>query len=392
MSDSAVVFVEADDELWLRYSALARRAYGQRVEDVMHLGAHADRRVAVRAGQVVAGGMGLLVPQLFGGRPVPSASMACGCVAPEERGARLGASMIAERLRPLREQGAVLATLWTTSTGYGRHLGWEAPTPVYSWTVPTEELHRNFSDSGFEITCGTTAQTFRLQDDLAARWNGPWKRPDWWQGWQQRQHPEMATYRFNQPGQEPTGVLSAAAGRHPTEGRQLIVYDFWAADQAAASAMFAFLGRHGSRLAAVAFQRTALPPAPLLLHHLHRFGSLVARSWHPWMLRILDVRQAIQLRGWPDEMDLTLPIEIVTEDGEATERLMLRVSHGKGELAPTTHEGKITLTRGQFAVWYAGGYRSTAAARLAGVDADPRALAQLLTATADREPWLPDHF
>ncbi|MGH3755999.1 MAG: hypothetical protein ACRDRP_25630, partial [Pseudonocardiaceae bacterium] len=89
MAASALAFAEADDDLWQEYDVLARRAYGQPVADITRLGAHADRRVVLRGGKVVAGGLGLLIPQWFGGRPVPSASMACGCVAPEERGGRL---------------------------------------------------------------------------------------------------------------------------------------------------------------------------------------------------------------------------------------------------------------------------------------------------------------
>ncbi|WP_406054198.1 hypothetical protein OG462_41890 [Streptomyces sp. NBC_01077] len=67
-----VEFTEADDARWEEYDALARRAYGQPVPDITCLGPHADRRVAVRGGRVVAGGMGMLVPQWFGGRPVPA--------------------------------------------------------------------------------------------------------------------------------------------------------------------------------------------------------------------------------------------------------------------------------------------------------------------------------
>lgn len=62
-----VEFTEADDARWEEYDALARRAYGQPVPDITCLGPHADRRVAVRGGRVVAGGMGMLVPQWFGG-------------------------------------------------------------------------------------------------------------------------------------------------------------------------------------------------------------------------------------------------------------------------------------------------------------------------------------
>ncbi|MFG2569147.1 enhanced intracellular survival protein Eis [Streptomyces sp. NPDC048567] len=392
MPDRTLFTEVVDDDHWQQYDSLAARSYGHPVDDIALLRPHADIRLAVRDGHVVAGGLGLLLPQFFGGAPVPSALLGAGCVAPEERGAHLSVRMISERLRPLRDQGAVISTLWTASSGYARRLGWEAPTHVYSWAVPTDELKRRFTETGFEITHGTNAKVRLLQNDLAAWWNGTWQRPEWWADWQEGKHPGLTTYRFNRPGQEPTGVLCVANEPHPIEGRQVVVHDFWAADQDTAAAMFAFLGRHNSRIPTVAFQRTGLPPGPLLLHRLDRPGSLTARSWHPWMLRILDLRRAVQLRGWPDEVELTLPIEIVTESGEATERYTLRITGGKADLEPTTRAGQITLTRGQFAVWYAGGYRSTAAATLAGVAAPPRTVARFLAATTDREPWLADHF
>ncbi|MFE5489003.1 hypothetical protein ACFQ7Z_03405 [Streptomyces virginiae] len=52
-----------------------------------------------------------------------------------------------------------------------------------------------------------------------------------------------------------------------------------------------------------------------------------------------------------------------------------------------------SFTRCQLAVWYAGGYRSTTSARLAGVRAlADKALATLVHSTTEFEPWLPDHF
>ncbi|MFB8290250.1 GNAT family N-acetyltransferase [Kitasatospora purpeofusca] len=393
MADLPVSIVEADDELWNEYDLLATRAFGKPVTDVRLLGAHADRRVAVRDGRVVAGGLGLLVPQYFGGRAVPAASMACGSVAAEERGDRLAGRLLSERLHAVQNQGAVLATLWTASNGYTRRLGWEAPTQVYSYSLPTDALTRlRFDDPGFEITQGTSEQVHHLQDDLARQWNGPWQRPAWWQNWQQHQHPDVTTYRFNPPGGTVTGALSVAVENHPGQGRQVGVYDMWAADHRTGAAMLAFLGRFNSRVPTVAFQRTGLPPAPLLPSLLYRGGDLSARSWHPWMLRILDLRRAVELRGWPADIDLDLPLEVVTDDGTATEPYTLRIRDGNGELAPDSRKPRLTLTRGQFAAWYAGGYRSTTAATLAGVDADTDTVAQLLRAAAEREPWLADYF
>lgn len=69
------------------------------------------------------------------------------------------------------------------------------------------------------------------------------------------------------------------------------------------------------------------------------------------------------------------------------------LSNGHGEIEPATHPAQVSLTRRQLAAWYAGAYRSTTSARLAGVRANSeQGLATLLQATSHTEPWLPDHF
>lgn len=383
-----VTIVEADDALWADYNALATRAYGHQVPDITHLASHADRRVALREGRVIAGGMGLLVPQYFGGRAVPAALLSCGSVAPEERGTQFTATMFEHRLRPLQEQGAVIATVWTASNRYGHRLGWQAPAPVYSWSLPTDELRHGFSDEGFEVSHGATAQTHRLQDELARQWNGTWQRPFWWQAWQQRRHPQAATYRFARQGRDLTGVLMVASEIDPAHGRVLSVHEFWARDHDTATAMLAFLSRQGARTTTLTFQRTALPPTPLLLHHLRRVNALQTRSWQPWMMRVLDPAAAVRARGWP-EVEAELPLEIIEDP---TQRHTLYLSAGHGVLEPSTRPGLVRLTPSQFAAWFAGAYRSPAAATMAGVRADPVTLAKLVALTCGQEPWLADYF
>ncbi|MEU4013424.1 GNAT family N-acetyltransferase [Streptomyces pseudogriseolus] len=385
-----LTFIPADDDLWERYDQLATRAYGHPIRDIAHLREHADLQVAVRGGRVVAGGLGLLVDQFFGGALVPSACLGDGCVAPEERGDHLAADMTRERLRPLIERGAVISAIVTSSTGYARRLGWEAPTGVLAWTVAADDLKRDFADEGFEAEHGLTDEAETLQRDLARQWNGPVHRPTWWNRWKHDKS-NLTTYRFARPGHPTAGLLSLTTQRHERHGMTLTVHDFWAASQPTAAAMLAFLGRHNTRARTITFRRGTLPPYPTLLHGL-RHHRTTAEAWHPWMLRILNIPEAVRLRGWPSDLTIAVPVEIESEHGK-WDRWMLQIKAGAGEIVPTQVEGQVLLTRRQLAVWYAGGYRSTTSARMAGVHAvSENALATLVRSTAQLEPWLPDHF
>lgn len=113
------------------------------------------------------------------------------------------------------------------------------------------------------------------------------------------------------------------------------------------------------------------------------------------MLRILDPAEAVRRRGWPENLDLDLPLSLRTDADSpaAPAPMLLRVTSGAGDLTP--HSGgrnELALTPRQFAHWYAGGYRTAAAALLDGVRGEPRSVAQLVRATAEREPWMPEYF
>ncbi|MER0241351.1 GNAT family N-acetyltransferase [Streptomyces sp. HSW2009] len=255
-----LTFTSADDGLWEQYDQLATRAYGHPISDITHLREHADLHVAIRGHRVIAGGLGLLLDQFFGGNPVPSACLGDGCVAPEERGEHLATAMTAARLRPLAERGAVVSTISTSSTGYARHLGWEAPTQVLAWTVATDDLQRSFTDTDFEVQHGLTNETESLQRRLARHWNGPLHRPTWWNEWKHDKS-NLTSYRFARPGHPTAGLLSLTTQRHERHGMNLTVHDFWADSQPTAVAMLAFLGRHNTRARTTTFRRGGLPPS-----------------------------------------------------------------------------------------------------------------------------------
>lgn len=390
--NDAIEFASPDERQWREFDALATRSYGHRVEDITALREHAVTRVALRHGAVVAGGLGILVPQYFGGRPVPSACLAAGHVAPEDRGERLAELVIADRVRVLQDQGAVISSVWTKASAYGRHLGWEAVAPVFAWSVATDELKGSFSPGDFDIAHGLTGAARALHESLASQWHGPLQRPAWWWDWKQAKS-DLTSYTFSEPGGAPVGLLSLATVRHPRHGMVLQVHDFWAAHPDAVRTMFAFLGRYSTRAETIDFRRGVMPPYPALLHNLHR-SRVTAQSWHPWMIRILDIPRALNLRGWPADLDGAVTIALTpAKKASGPEQFTVVFAHGEAHVEPATGPADVTMTHRQLAAWYAGSYRSAASALLTGVCADSQqALATLLTAAGDAEPWLPDHF
>ncbi|MFI5983496.1 sterol carrier protein domain-containing protein [Streptomyces sp. NPDC051555] len=106
------------------------------------------------------------------------------------------------------------------------------------------------------------------------------------------------------------------------------------------------------------------------------------------------VRRRTDLGRHRPHLPRTPPGQNTLEDETGNRgRWLFQLEAGAAEITPTHLEGQVSLTQRQLAVWYAGGYRSTASARMAGVHAvTDAALSSLLQTTAELEPWLPDHF
>jgi predicted acetyltransferase len=157
--------------------------------------------------------------------------------------------------------------------------------------------------------------------------------------------------------------------------------------------MLAFLGRYSTRAETIDFRRGAMPPYPALLHNLRR-SRLTAQSWHPWMIRILDIPRALNLRGWPAHLDAAVTIALTPgENAEPAQSFTVTFANGQAHVEPVTGPAEVTMTRRQLAAWYAGSYRSAASALLTGVRAHSQnGLRTLIAAAGDMEPWLPDHF
>ncbi|MFI5781189.1 enhanced intracellular survival protein Eis [Nocardia sp. NPDC051570] len=383
----------ASAEQWAEFIVLAQRSYGQEINDAEQLREVADCRVAIRSETVIAGGVGIVTGQFFGGQEVRCGLLAGGCIAPEERGNRLAGELLLGRLGPLADAGAVVVSAWTTSNEYGRKIGWQAPCAVHSWRVRADDLRRGFPGSGHRVSFGISDGGESLISEVAQRWNGAIRRPPWWTDWKTRQM-GLGIYEFRDDTGAVRGV-TAVSGVSKQPVKELRVHDFIAGDRAVASSMFDFLSRYNSLAEWVAFRRASLPPAPLLLHNLSRVRAQ-AESHHPWMLRILDIEGALQQRGWRESASSAFTMEAVDNFTDTVHRFDLEVDKGVSHVSKSTRKPDFTLDLCQLATWYAGGYRSAESALLDGISSHmsspQHGLEDFVSLTNAQEIWLPEQF
>jgi predicted acetyltransferase len=111
-----------------------------------HVEAFIDRtgtdgiRVAMRAGEVLAGLVLLPMGQFYGGRSVPMTGVSAVAVAPEHRGSGVGTSLMRAALREMSRKRVALSTLYPATQPIYRRLGWEIAGTRAQWRVPTRAL------------------------------------------------------------------------------------------------------------------------------------------------------------------------------------------------------------------------------------------------------------
>nr|WP_272923948.1 GNAT family N-acetyltransferase [Streptomyces sp. SID3343] len=349
---------------------------------------HALTRVATENGRVLAGAMGIPVPQFFGGRAVPSACVSAVCVAPEARGRGIAGRLMAELVRGLRdEHGAAAVSLWTPSVGLYRRWGWGTIATPCRWVLPAAQLRefRRTTAPGLGIVEGVHA----FQQEEARAWNGPVRRPAWWWEWKRATAP-ATTYHLTDTSGEVTGYLTATTAPVKPWGHDMFVHELAARDRQSLHTLIGFLGEHASQVQDIHLGPTATPVLSGLLDHLSQFSAR-ARTWYPWMLALVDPVEAVRARGWDEDLDVDLVLSVADPQGRTT-GYRLSVHGGAGRLETTGDNPDVELTSGHLAAWYAGAFGSPARMRVVGVRGRPAALRRLSRTTDDREPWLPDTF
>ncbi len=375
--------------------ALGREVFGNRSYDPpppLHPAA-ADLCVYDGA-ELVAGAACISMGQYFGGVRVAMGGLASVAVRPDRRGSGVAKRLVRASLEAMAERGEVISMLYPTTAQLYRHLGYEIAGGHGESAIPIDRLPSATKMSQPEIVDpGDVALERRLYTEVAPHGHGwidrsdsLWERTTWFVAHQQT----ARVYAGRRDGRIVWTVrYSQTTPSGSDRWYDIEVDDLVALDRSALVDALAFLGANGTVAGRIV--TTAAPMA--IAQALDHAPALNPVSWHPWMLRIVDVAGAMQARrplGYETaRVELSVHDDVLVANSR---RWVVELADGIVTVEPGG-SGTVELTVGTLASLYTGWLDPRRAAiddQLIGAGpGDLEALRRLFTAPA---PWCPDFF
>ncbi len=347
-------------------------------------------RVLREGGEPIAGLSLLPIGQWYGGRCLPMGGISLVGVAPEQRGKGTATRLMTAVVREMKESGFPISVLYPAKQTLYRRVGYELAGGRYEISVTADQLGGGSRDGAIrEIQDADRPAVEEAYRRFASKRDGAIDRPDFM--WRRLTDPWKQSARgFFVEGDE--GV-EGYVWLYETEGAEALTYDlrltdFVALTEGGARRLLAFLADHASLGADVRWYGDPCDPVLALLPE----QKYRQRLYFHWMIRIVDVKAALEGRGYPKGLAAELHLEIADDTiAENAGRFTLEVSDGRGAVR-AGGSGRIrTDVRGLGSIF--SGYLSSSSARVAGlVEGDAADLAAADAVFRGSVPWMSDMF
>lgn len=350
---------------------------------------HENIRV-IREGDTVLGGL-LLIPmaQYFGGQSVPCVGIAGVGVAPGFRGRGVASALVRGTMRELRRRGVALSALYPASIPLYRRAGYELAGGTWRFELAGRDLPS--APLGHEIRAFEDADESHVRAVYAehARRRNGWldRGPYVWERTRRVVEGEAARGHVFFAGSRLDGYVFYRQ-KMVEHGVELRISDMAARTPAAYRDVLSFLAGHKSLAERVMWYGGIDDPWLALFRDRHYGLGL----HHHWMLRVVDVRAALEARGYPVELETSLTL-VVRDDVMKTERgaYRVRVSGGRATVSEG-RRGGLELDVRTLAALYASHLDVRAAAGLGLVRGGSRALERAGMLFAGPPPSMNDLF
>jgi len=303
------------------FAEIASACFDVSIEDTRAWFERGDARNLrlARQGEAVAAGL-LLIPmgQWFGGRAVPMTGLAGVGVPAERRGRGAARSLLHAALDELHAAGVALSTLYPSTTTLYRSVGFEVAGGRYALELRLGELRARRADRAdreLAVRRATPADEPAIAEvarEAARRGAGQLDRGPYI--WRRVRQPRGRIVRdlviAGENGLEGYAYLSQReVPRGEGHEYEVVATDAAAVTPAAGRRLLALLGDHSGIARRAVLYGGPAHPLLMQLSERHYAVSLV----DPWMLRIVDLRAALEQRGWPAGVAGELALELTDE-------------------------------------------------------------------------------
>jgi predicted acetyltransferase len=352
-----------------------------------------DGYVLVEGGRIEATVLAETMGQFFGGRAVPVAAVSGVAVDTRVRGLGYSTAIMREAFADLRQRGIVLSTLYPSIVGTYRRAGYEIAGMRVEYRTRIEHLPSGgdatqveaWDDANFDeiVAC------YRR---VAERSNGMFDRaPEWWQNrvLQTPRDRRLHRHLVRRDGRV-TGFLTytqESTGLNHGMDFNVACRDLLWEDADTAAALLAFLRLNRPFGSYLHWFGPVHEPLTACLGYL----PIEPLDMLPVMLRLLDVPAAIEARGYPRVLDLSVDLDVT--DSLLPENCgALRISVCGGRATTTAlQSAPASLDVATLAGLYTGWLRAADAARLGRLQgATPDDLERLDLLFAGSPAWIPD--
>lgn len=331
--------------------------------------------------------------QFFGGRSVPMVGIAGVGADVTRRGQGLGRRMMTECVREIAAEGVALSALYASTRPLYRQVGFESAGARFEYEIPLDRLPK-FTDTleVRRISPDNQSDMTRCYNAVASTHNGPLDRGAycWGRVWKFRDEPFKGFGAFNARG-EIEGYVTLAQRRPPPPAmtnHDVVLSDAIFTTAAAARTLVNFLAGFttvGDRLRFFGSPNHAIF---MLLGHHHA----QIRQQEAWMLRITDVKRALEQRGYNPHVRARLAFEVSDVIDANRGPWTLDVEAGRATATRAASDAPLRTSIRGLAAMYTG-YLSPREAMIAGLCEGP---AQMLDAAgavfAGEMPWMVDFF
>lgn len=352
-----------------------------------------DHVRVLRQGSNVVGGLALLpMGQWFGGKRVEMTGVASVAIAPHIRGQGAATYLMSSVVQEMASQGVALSTLYPAVQSLYQKVGYGIGGSRYTWRIATDHIQVGKPPLPW---CQPQALKEVSNQWIALQHNrGRFHH----QGILDR-HPFLWQRLLKSPGEgssfaytlgnvdNPEGYLIAYQHRE-TNGAIMTIRDWAAPSRPAMESIWGLVHQQRSQVDAVQWAGGAVDPLALALPEQRARVTDVSH----WMVRILDLKQALEQRGYPLGVDGELHLEVSDPlVAQNHGRFLLEIHRGEGRLSPGGR-GEVALTIQDLASLYTG-MRSAQELLVPGNLKAPSAILPLVTAMfSGPHPWMPDFF